>query len=328
MNERSALLVGINNYPGRLKLKGCINDATRLSRVLAAHGNGSPNFTEIQLRKDVAKRSDLRGMIIRFFNSTATLGVFYFSGHGYLNERGGYIVTPDFDLYDEGIPMDELMAIANESPIRHKIIILDCCHSGAIGTPKFFGGRNCILGEGVTVITACRKTESAIEVGNYGLFSGLLIEALLGGAADLSGHITPGSIYTYIDQSLSLDEQRPMFKTNVSSFISVRNVTPRLPRPILAKLTDYFMSPEDKHLLNPSYEFTNHPTGQPPLQEPLANRKNVTVMKHLQKMVKAGLVVPAGEEHMYFAAMNSKACKLTPLGQHYWRLQNKKNREK
>jgi hypothetical protein len=33
-----------------------------------------------------------------------------------------------------------------------------------------------------------------------------------------------------------------------------------------------------------------------------------------------GLVVPVNAEHMYFAAMDSKACKLTALGHHYWRL--------
>jgi hypothetical protein len=323
MNERIALVVGIDNYPGRLKLKGCINDATRLSRTLATHGNGSTNFSDIKLRKDVGRRAELRAMIIRFFSSDAALGVFYFAGHGYLNERGGYIVTPDFDVYDEGIPMDELLAIANESSIRHKIIILDCCHSGAIGAPKLFGGRSCIIGEGVTIITACCKTERAIEDGANGVFTSLLLDALHGGAADAAGYITPGNIYSYIDQSLSLHEQRPMFKTNISSFISVRNVVPRLPQRSLAKLTEYFVRPDDRHALNPSYELTNHPDKLHALAEPFANKKNVVIMQNLQKMVKAGLVVPVGEEHMYFAAMNSKACKLTPLGQHYWRILSK-----
>jgi hypothetical protein len=323
MNERIALLVGIDNYPGKLKLKGCINDVTRLSQILATHGNGCANFSDIKLRKNVARRAELRAMIIRFFGSDAALGIFYFSGHGYLNERGGYIVTPDFDVYDEGIPMDELLAIANESSIRHKIIILDCCHSGAIGAPKLFGGRSCIIGEGVTIITACRKAEQAIEKGSNGVFTSLLLDALQGGAADPAGYITPGNIYSYIDQSLSLHEQRPMFKTNISSFISVRNVVPRLPHRSLAKLTDYFTRPGNKYVLNPSYEFTNHPDKQQRLVEPIANKKNVVIMQNLQKMVKAGLVVPVGEEHMYFAAMNSKACRLTPLGQHYWRILNK-----
>ena len=35
-------------------------------------------------------------------------------------------------------------------------------------------------------------------------------------------------------------------------------------------------------------------------------------------------MVPVGEEHMYFAAMNSKACRLTALGSQCWRLANEK----
>ena len=37
-------------------------------------------------------------------------------------------------------------------------------------------------------------------------------------------------------------------------------------------------------------------------------------------MVHVNLVVPVGETHMYYAAMNSKSCKLTALGVHYWNL--------
>jgi hypothetical protein len=32
------------------------------------------------------------------------------------------------------------------------------------------------------------------------------------------------------------------------------------------------------------------------------------------------LVVPAGAEHMYDAAMQSKACRLTAAGRYFWRL--------
>jgi len=38
-----------------------------------------------------------------------------------------------------------------------------------------------------------------------------------------------------------------------------------------------------------------------------------------------GLVVPVGAEHMYFAAMESKYCKLTALGYHYWHLAKEHN---
>jgi hypothetical protein len=75
-------------------------------------------------------------------------------------------------------------------------------------------------------------------------------------------------------------------------------------------LIEYFPTPQDEHRLNPSYEFT----------EPIADPKKAAIMKDLQKFVSVGLVVPVGEEHMYFAAMNSKSCKLTAVGFQYWRL--------
>jgi len=40
----------------------------------------------------------------------------------------------------------------------------------------------------------------------------------------------------------------------------------------------------------------------------------------LQLYESVGLVEPVDAEHMYFAAMNSKSCKLTALGLHYWKL--------
>lgn len=40
----------------------------------------------------------------------------------------------------------------------------------------------------------------------------------------------------------------------------------------------------------------------------------------LQKYNRVNLVIPVEEDHIYYAAMNSKACKLTALGIHYWNL--------
>jgi len=54
--------------------------------------------------------------------------------------------------------------------------------------------------------------------------------------------------------------------------------------------------------------------------EPYAKPENVVVFKNLQKYQSVGLVVPVDTAYMYFAAMESKSCKLTSLGFHYWRL--------
>jgi hypothetical protein len=53
------------------------------------------------------------------------------SGHGFINSLGDYIVTTDFEKYDEGVSMDDILKFANLSKAKDKIIILDCCHSGA-----------------------------------------------------------------------------------------------------------------------------------------------------------------------------------------------------
>jgi hypothetical protein len=39
----------------------------------------------------------------------------------------------------------------------------------------------------------------------------------------------------------------------------------------------------------------------------------------LQRYRGARLLVPDGEEHLYYAAMNSKSCSLSALGKFYWR---------
>ena len=63
----------------------------------------------------------------------------------------------------------------------------------------------------------------------------------------------------------------------------------------------------------------------PPLTlEEGAIEHNVNIFKDLQKLEGVGLVIPVGEEHMYFAAKNSKSCRLTALGYQYWRLANEK----
>jgi uncharacterized caspase-like protein len=316
---RKALIVGINNYANGYELKGCVNDASAFSGIISANGDGSPNF-DVLLATDVPTKSELKGLIKDLFSGECETALLYFAGHGMLDDVGGYIVTPDFKLNDEGVSMDEILAIANNSKVQNRVIILDCCHSGAMGSPKASGNKSAHIGEGVSILTASRDSESAVEINGHGIFTSLLLNALQGGAADLRGHITPGSIYAYIDQALGPWDQRPVFKTNITRFTSLRTVTPQVPIDVLRKLIEYFPTPQDEFQLNPSFEDTNSSTVEHKIVEPYANAENVAIFKHLQKFQGVGLVVPFNEQFMYFAAMNSKSCKLTALGYHYWRL--------
>jgi hypothetical protein len=73
--------------------------------------------------------------------------------------------------------------------------------------------------------------------------------------------------------------------------------------------------PQEEYALNPACEYTN---------KDVATETNIVVFKNLQKFESVGLVVPIGEEHMYWAAQHSKSCRLTALGYHYWRLVKEK----
>ena len=71
-------------------------------------------------------------------------------------------------------------------------------------------------------------------------------------AADLTGQITPGSVYAHIDQSLNAWEQRPVFKTNVKQFVSLRKVTPPIALDDLKQLAKLFPSPKFDFPLDPA----------------------------------------------------------------------------
>jgi len=312
---RKALVVGINDYPNA-ELRWCVNDAIATANILETHGDGSPNFG-IKLTtspSEIITRPKLKAEIEALFSGDPEIALLYFSGHGIINSLGGYIVTTDFKKYDEGVSMDDVLKLANQSKAKDKIIILDCCHSGAFGSPTITGSNVAQLSEGLSVLTASRDSESALEINGCGVFTALVVNALQGGAADLGGHITPGSIYAYVDQALGPWDQRPIFKTNVTRFTSLRTISPPVPLATLRKLIIYFSTPQEAHALDPSYEFT----------EPSANPAKVAIMKDLQKFVSVGLVVPVGEEHMYFAAKNCKSCRLTASGFQYWRLVKEK----
>ncbi|NVO08796.1 MAG: caspase family protein [Bacteroidales bacterium] len=315
---KKALVIGINKYPSA-PLSGCVNDAEAFASIIEKNGDGTPNF-DVKLKTDVPTKANLRKLILELFSGDSDTALFYFSGHGFINELGGYIVTPDYERNDEGVSMDEILIAANASEAKNRVIILDCCYSGAFGSPKITGDRSAHIAKGVSILTASKDNETSLEINGHGVFTNLLLDALHGGAADLNGHITPGSVYAYIDQALGSWDQRPVFKTNITKFISLRTIVPQVPIEVLRRLTEYFPTPVEHYPLDPSYEDTNTLHIEHKVVEPYAKLENVAKFKDLQKLQSIGLVVPIDEQFMYFAAMNSKACKLTNLGYHYWRL--------
>lgn len=312
---KRALVVGIDDYPFA-PLRGCVNDANAVAGVLEVNGDGAPNFAVklVTSPAETVTKASLRESIENLFEGECEVALLYFSGHGLIGNTGGYLATSDAAQYDEGVSMETVLTLANASKAKHRIILLDCCHSGVFGTPAVTGGAAAQLCEGMTVLTASRDSESAIEKDGSGIFTALVVDALQGGASDLRGHVSPGSVYAYVDQALGAWDQRPVFKTNVSQFTSLRTVAPPVPLETLRRLPEFFPEPQAEFALGPEYEDTTE----------VADPEKVAVFKMLQKMQSVGLVVPVDADFMYFAAINSKSCRLTALGYQYWRLANEK----
>lgn len=313
---KKALIVGIDYYKNVSPLFGCCKDAYSIDAVLSTHSDGTRNFdTELctsSCESSEINRKFLKNKIGELFKDNCEIALFYFSGHGYIESTGGYLITSDCSEGDDGLPMSDILTIANSSPTRNKIIVLDCCHSGVMGNLSYIDAS--FLNEGMTILTASSANQYALEENGSGVFTKLFVDALNGSAANLLGDVTPGSIYAHIDQSLGAWEQRPIFKTNVKQFTTLRKVKPPISLSDLKEIINLFPENGQEFKLDPSFE----PDSEYPIDE------NVRKFKILQKYNRVNLVVPVDSEHMYYAAMESKSCKLTILGEHYWILVKKK----
>lgn len=323
---RKALVIGINHYEHGSALYGCVDDAHAVKAVLETHGDGSINF-DIKFMtasgpNELVPRSTLKDAIEDLFASDEDIALLYFAGHGHVETSGGYILASDSRRGDEGVALSEVITYANASRARNKVIVLDSCHSGIAGA-RPNGGRISDLAEGLTILTASTKDQYAHEQNDGGIFTGLFVDALSGGAANLVGDVTPGSVYAHVDQSLGRwgFEQRPIFKTNIKSFVSLRKVRPSIEIADLRQIAQLFPVRGYHFQLDPSYEpeIAGHTA-----EMPAPNPEHTKTFALLQKYNRVNLVVPVAAPHMWHAAMQSRACKLTVLGEHYRRLVEQK----
>jgi hypothetical protein len=312
---RRALCIGIDEYSFGV-LRGCVNDAERMSVVLQSHYDGAPNFDVKTLlapagtAADTVTRSKAKQAIEELFNDKAEVALLHFSGHGTQNNLGGFIVTQDAKAYDEGVAMSDILHLANNSRADEVVILLDCCHSGHLGTVPALSKEKSILRCGVSILTAGRGDQPSVEVGGGGVFTSLVVDALEGGAADILGNVTTTSVYAAVEAALGAWDQRPLFKADLEKLIPLRRCEPPIDITILRSLPTLFPVPAEDIPLCPECE-QSHPNVDP--------TKNA-IFRDMQALNRIHLVVPVGASHMYEAAVRSLSCRLTPAGRYFWRL--------
>jgi hypothetical protein len=310
--SRIARLVGVDAYPGS-PLHGCVADANAIRLLLERNDDGSANFNCRTMTDNQVTRAGLRQAVQEVFGQRdVDLAVFFFAGHGMRrgnlgDQYEGLLVTVDAVDGDEGVAMEWVIAQANNSPAKERVIVLDCCHAGAID--QVLVTRTPVsLKEGVSILAACRSDQYAQEQGGHGLFTSLVCAALDGGAADVRGFVTAASIYAYVDEILTPWDQRPLFRASVAGLRHIRRAKHAVPDEMLRQMSTLFPSDYYQYPLDKSYE----------PDEPSHNPEHVKVFTLLQTLRAARLVEPVGAEHMYFAAMENKSCQLTALGRAYW----------
>jgi hypothetical protein len=319
---RKALVVGINHYTFVSPLFGCVDDARGVERALERHGDGRVNFgVKLLIGTGPAHpvpRSTLREQIQELFAGDSEIALLYFAGHGHIEATGGYLLASDARSGDEGVALSDVLTWANRSTAQNKLVVLDSCHSGIAGTPSSSSSTAIAeLTEGLTILTASTAEQYATEKDGKGVFTTLFLDALNGGAANLVGAVTPGGVYAHIDQSLGPWDQRPVFKTNVRSFISLRTVQPPLSLTELRRITELFPTPGFEFGLDPSFEPER---GAPQAATVPPDPAHAEQFAVLQKYSRVNLVVPVNAPHMWHAAMEGRSCRLTVLGEHYRRL--------
>jgi hypothetical protein len=314
---RKALVVGIDHYSKIPALFGCVNDAHSVKTVIERHSDGTVNFGVKLLSgtgpTDLVTRTELKEGVRELFADDSEIALFYFAGHGHLETTGGYLCASDSTTGDDGLALFEVLTLANKSKAKNKVIVLDSCHSGVAGTSPMHE-QSTDLTDGLTILTASTAEQYATEKNGSGVFTTLFVDALNGAAGNLVGDVTPGSVYAHIDQSLGPWQQRPVFKTNVKSFVSLRKVQPPIALADLQRISEFFPTPGFQFQLDPSFE----------PESPNPNAQNTVVFAILQKYNRVNLLVPVDAPHMWHAAMGSKTCKLTVLGEHYRQLVDQK----
>jgi formylglycine-generating enzyme required for sulfatase activity len=216
MSDRFALIIANSEFDDDPKLSQLVapsRDAEALAEILS-----DPNIGgfEVTLRVNETMKV-VRREIARLYQrrKKSDLLLLYYSGHGIKDDYGDlYLAVRDTEIdivgataIDAAFVRDQL----DKSGSQRKVVILDCCHSGAfarggakaalgssVGTQEAFAGR----GYGRVILTASNAVEYAWEgdrllgeAEKTSVFTHFLVEGLQTGAADRNG-----------DGRISLDE--------------------------------------------------------------------------------------------------------------------------
>lgn len=225
--RRIALFVAndIYHFDGLPRLYAPVSDAEQLRELLRDPEIGEFRPTELLINES---KAEVERSIERMFRGAEPDDVvlFYFSGHGMRTRQNLYLAVGNTDpqlLSSTAVSSAFIRELIRESAAAAKIIILDCCYSGAFLGPEVMKSQPTIddvaqdlaAGDGICVLTASSAVETASDGHTAGdsaplsVFTSALVKGIDTGLADNgSGTIGAHDLWTYVHAEVRRRTQR------------------------------------------------------------------------------------------------------------------------
>ncbi|WP_051773207.1 caspase, EACC1-associated type [Saccharothrix sp. NRRL B-16314] len=250
MGRWLALLIATYEYEdaGLRRLITPAHDAEAFAEVL-----GDPSIAGFEVTTLVNEPLHQVGRAIGTFYRGCRrddVTLLYFTGHGLKDDEGRLYLAMTNTLRDDllftGLPAEHVDKAMEGCASRHKILVLDCCYSGAFPAGRITKADTAVhtlerfQGRGRTVLTASDATQYSFEGDRphgraaQSVFTRYLVEGLRDGSADLDGDgdITVDELYSYAHDRVveEMPQQRPKKQEDVQGrTVIARNVNWSLP---------------------------------------------------------------------------------------------------
>jgi WD40 repeat protein len=217
-----AVVIGVNEFKNpKISLSLAVSDANLFAKILKEKSYGLFGDVKVTLltSKDQTTKSSIEQTLtnLRSINPN-DLFVFYVASHGTVEDGKYYLITSNVGalstrkLQEDAMTQDRLKELIGNIPSSKKLVLLDTCFSGAMGSELIDSVKTRGLSEdaaiktlnravGGTIISASTNAQEALEgYKNQGLFTYVLSEALSGKAdADQDGFIKTTELSNYIE---------------------------------------------------------------------------------------------------------------------------------
>jgi formylglycine-generating enzyme required for sulfatase activity len=214
-----ALLIGVSEYPeGFSALPAALNDVAAMREVLECPEMGGFEVTALLNPTEGDFRRSVEGLFLN--RASEDLVLLYFSGHGITEPGGKFFFSTKRTKKDArgrlskatAIPATEIYDYLADCESDRKVVILDCCHSGAFGDliPRDGGDidfQGQLGGMGRVVLTASAAIDYSFERADepLAIYTRYLVEGIKTGAADKDedGWVSVDELHDFVVEKLS-----------------------------------------------------------------------------------------------------------------------------